>query len=160
VASIGGSERRVHLEVEPRVRLRMVPRETRVDVGADRRVEVRVRVANEGNAPAEIPRTSAFGVFELGGLDTAIGQTLRAELKTGERRVDRPMDELVEHHGGLVRVSVTAGAGELAAGANAELVATLEVPAGLTPGHSYEGVWPIANVSHRVVLTAAARRET
>ena len=164
VATIGGSERPVRLEVEERPRLRVLPRESRVTLTPERRAEIRVRAANDGNAPVEIPRVSAFGVFEVGGLDTAIGQALRAELKAGERRVDRLMEELVERHGGLVRVGVNEGAGALAPGAVTEIVATLELPAGLVPGHSYSGAWPLANASHRVVVTTAlaapaARRE-
>ena len=155
VASIGGSERPVRLEVEPRLRLRVLPRESHITLTSERRAEIRILAANEGNAPVDIPRVSAFGVFEVGGLDTAIGQALRAELKTGERRVDRLMEEFVERHGGLVRVGVTEGAGDLAPGAATAIVATLELPTGLAPGHSYSGAWPLANASHRVVVTPA-----
>jgi hypothetical protein len=157
-ATVAGQARPIVVEVESQVRLQMHPKRARLAVQPGGDTGFEVTVANVGNVTVELPRVAAFGVYEVGGLDRAIGQAFRAELGPEERRADRLVDELRAGHGGLVRVAVERGSGPLAPGEVRELGVRLELPKGdLVPGRSYSGVWSIANVNYWVGLDVAGK---
>lgn len=156
-AALDGKEQRVEIEVEPNVQLRLHPDETRLIIGRGNRAEIRLMVANIGNAPVEIPPVLAFGVFEVDSLENAIGRTLRSELGQGERRIDRLMEELRARHGGLVRIRIVQGSGLLGSGVSREITGDLEIPKDLTPGRSYAGAWRIEDASHHVTIEVGGK---
>jgi hypothetical protein len=115
-------------------------------------VDVTLTVVNLGNAPAEIPGASAFGLMTEGALDTAIG----AGMLTQDQGVDRwghIADTLAELHGGLVRVAVRSGAGTLGAGATTTLTAVFRLDIDrLNPRRQFVGTWVIATLKVPVTV--------
>ena len=154
-APIGGKQRPIVVEVESVTRLRMHPEQTLLSAEAGSKAEFRVTLVNRGNVPIDIPKAGAFDLDDDEGQDRALGRTLRAALREGERRVDRLFEEVRESHGGEARVTVRTGAGRLDPGDSCGLTCVLDVPATVQAGRSYLGVWEIANANHVIVVGVA-----
>jgi hypothetical protein len=119
------------------------------------RIEVDLVVANVGNVGCELRELYVFGLFETQGVESAIGRSLRAELAENERRADRLVDELAASHGGLVRVSVLQGAGELAPQEVRDLRVAFHLPNELKTRRAYSGTIPIHNLRYYVRIEVA-----
>jgi hypothetical protein len=139
-------------EVEPRLYLRLIPGSLVVRGQAGARVTAQLTLVNLGNVAFEVRRVHAFGVSELDGLERAFGQTFRARLSPGERRIDRFADALAEAHGGLVRVQIAKGAGSVAPGDSRELTAMFKLPDRMHSGRDYAGTWPLGHVRYGVQI--------
>ncbi|MCC6316994.1 MAG: hypothetical protein IT361_04810 [Gemmatimonadaceae bacterium] len=152
-ATFDGKPRRVYVEVEPVVRVRVQPKQSVVSGAAGTSVSLALNVVNSGNTGVEIPQIDAFDLDDASGQDRALGRALRAQLASGESRVERFFDEMRADHGGEARVSVKRGSGLLAPGESRELSANVELPDTLNAGRTYEGSWLIGNDAHLIVVT-------
>jgi hypothetical protein len=158
---VGDQEHPLILEVEPRVRLRVDPRRLHFEAAPGATREAELLVTNLGNVAREIRGVDAFGLFDTGGLDRAIGRAFAAEPPKGERRLDVIADAAAEGFGGLVRIKVESGAGELAPGESRNVHLTLALPEGIEQGRQYWGTWTLYNVNYVVrvdVTTAKPKR--
>ncbi len=153
-ATVGGAQRAVVVEVEPVVRIQIQPKRTSFSGAPGSRSPFKIVIANGGNVPFDVPKSSALDLDSAEGQDRALGRSLRATLGPGERRVDRFFEELRDDHGGEARVVVTEGAGALGAGESRGLSCLLEIPDTAQVGRSYLGAWQLANASHVVVVDA------
>jgi hypothetical protein len=147
---VGGREEEVVLDVEPRLRLRLSPRRQLLRGRAGERVDATVLVANLGNTHCALPELSAVGLFDVEGAERAIGRTFRSGGTDGGRILERVAEELAEGYGGLARVTVAAGAGDLGPGEARELAVTFHLPDALRPGRVYEGAWALPTVNYMV----------
>lgn len=155
-ASVNGKQLGAVVEIEPVAKLRLSPKRVELTLEPGGRTEFTVSVANNGNVPFDVPKSSAFDLDDSEGQDRALGRALRATLEPGERRVDRFFEDLRESHGGEARLAVRDGVGPLASGESRELRCTLDVPQTLVPGRVYLGAWPLGNTG-LVVIVAATR---
>jgi hypothetical protein len=99
----------------------------------------RLTLANGGNATFIIRPAYAFGVFQQGGVEEALGKSYREQGKPGERWIDRLGDNLSKAHGGLVRVKVEQGEGPLQPGELRELQLKFRFPDNLHLNRIYDG---------------------
>jgi len=122
---------------------------------------VEMTVANGGNADADIPTVSAFGLFDIHGAERSIADAFRATDKelsesgdTGQQRLNRLVDRLSQEHGGLARLQIQEGAGPLAPGEIRNLKLLIRMPESIKPGHTYSATWPLDHlrVAVRVVV--------
>lgn len=143
------------VQVEPRPRTRISPKQSLLAVEPGSRVEFDVVVSNEGNVDVQVPKSEAFDLHDPVGQDRALGLTLRADLAEDERRVDRWFEELRRMHGGEARVTVMEGGGTLQPGDSRRIRCRLEVPMTMEPGRAYSGSWPIGSTSHIVAVEIA-----
>lgn len=153
--TLDGAERPIEVEVEPEVFLQAVPSQLELSGAPRGRITAECELMNGGNVPVEIGRAQAFGVFDEGGIECAIGRAAVAELRPGEKRIDRFVDAVAEMHGGLVRMSVNPGKGPLQPGEARTIRLSLTVPERLKPGHAYAGNWVLHNLSYSVRITVA-----
>ncbi len=158
VATIEGEEVPAVVEVEPQPGLRVFPESLRIDAHAGDLVGVDVSVLNTGNVPIEMRTRQAFGIFLEGGLERALRQAYVARLEEGVRRIDVLAETLADSHGGLVKLKVTRGSGEIPPGELREVEMNLSVPAGLKPGHTYSGNWELASLVYPVRIAVAGKR--
>jgi hypothetical protein len=159
---VGDEQQAVVLEVEPRVHLQVDPRRLYFRAAPGSTVEADLVVTNLGNVPCALPDVDAFGLFDTGGLDRAIGRAFSGEPADGERRLDVLVDAAAEGWGGLVRMKVAGGETEIAAGEARAVQVALSIPEGLEPGRLYWGTWLLYNVNYVVRVEAIAptrRRE-
>jgi hypothetical protein len=156
---VGDEERRIVVDVEPEVFLRLFPEtlSLTVEPGAD--VEVTLTLVNIGNAPADIRGASMFGVFEVGGAERAIASSFIGTVPKGERRLDRFADAVADSHGGMIRVKVLGGSGEIAPGDIKELRLRLSIPDRIERGRTYSGLWALFNLGYPVQVIGAAPRK-
>jgi hypothetical protein len=138
--------------VAPRLRTRISPKQVLVEAEPGGRAEFDAIVSNDGNVPAEIPKSATFDLDDGERQDRALGVALRADLPEGEERVDRFFDELRNSHGGEARVMVVAGAGVIEPGEARPIRGRLEIPMTTEPGRSFIGAWQLGGTSHVVAV--------
>ncbi len=152
VVTIDGEERRVELQVEPSPRLRAIPEQLRIQAHPGDLVGADLTLLNQGNVPVQVRRVQAFGIFMEGGLERALRRAYVHRLEEGQRRVDVLADTLADAHGGLVKMKIQEGAGDLPPGAIREIAVTLELPADLQRGYTYGGNWELAGLVYPVTI--------
>jgi hypothetical protein len=151
----------ITVEVHPQEELSISPPGLSVTAPAGGEATIELVLVNDGNVPFEIERTHAFNLLQRQAIEEAIHAALRAETAKGASRLDRFVDELADRHGGLVRITIAEGAGELAPGEARSLRAVLRLPDDLKPGSTYTSTWPLGNLNVSVdihIEPAAARR--
>ncbi len=157
---VGDVAREVSVEVEPRVQFRFSPVGLVLHGAPGATVAGSFTLFNIGNAAFEVRTAYAFGVFDVDGLDNAFGKAFRARLKPDERRVDRFAEALAEGHGGLVRVGIEKGAGQVLPNTVRDVEATFRLPDRMRPGRAYAGTLPLDYARYGVrIETTGARRE-
>lgn len=152
---VGGREEKVILDVEARMRLRLSPRRQVLRGRPGERVGASILVVNLGNAGCALREVNAIGLFDVEGAERAVGRTFRSGVE-GARIVDRLAEELAAGYGGLARVTIDRGAGELGPGEARELEVTMHLPDALRPGRVYEGAWGLENVNYVIRVEVAA----
>ncbi|MFZ0274292.1 MAG: hypothetical protein WAL34_20830 [Acidobacteriaceae bacterium] len=138
---LGGAERPIVVEVEPRPQMRFYPSYLSLAAHPDQHFEINVGALNLGNVRIPIQRRSTFCLFDPRGVDVAIYHALTEEPPANQRRLDRAAEGIAESHGGLVRATVREGAGDLPPGEFRELVVELHFSDRVRPGRSYYGAW-------------------
>jgi hypothetical protein len=135
-------------EVQGEAHLAVSPPSLSLEVAPDGEVSTEISVVNTGNAPCEVGRVYAFGLFRVDGLEDALGATYRSEKDDQRPWIDRLGTHLTDAHGGLARVQVKEGAGPLAPGEMRTLRLALHFPAKLAPGRAYTGNLPLHNLRY------------
>ena len=159
-AEVDGEERAVVVEVEEEVELEVVPDQLTLKAAPGEHVAAALTLVNAGNVEVEIRKAYAFGIFAAGGLERALHRAYVEKRPEGERRVDFLFERLAEEHGGLVRVAIEEGSGELAPGEARPVRASFHVPKELTRGRTYTGTLPLYDVRYYVRLVVPAGKES
>ncbi|MEO8450588.1 MAG: hypothetical protein ABI647_12385 [Gemmatimonadota bacterium] len=149
---VDGEQRPVVIEVEPEIELALVPDQLTLQGAPGERLQVALTVVNAGNVAVEIRKAHGIGIFAEEGLERSLHRAYRDERPEGVRRIDYLADLLAEEHGGIVRVGVEEGAGNLEPGETRELKVTLSLPADLKRGRTYSGIWPLHDLRYFVQL--------
>ena len=97
-------------------------------------------LVNSGNMPVELPKTAPVGVFDDEGVETAFAATYGKPVETFDAFVQIFHGKLREAHGGVMKLTVTRGAGMHPPGSSAVVEMTLDLPKELKAGHRYHGV--------------------
>jgi hypothetical protein len=145
----GGRKEKVVLDVESRMRLRLSPRRQVLRGRPGERVDTTMLVVNLGNAGCALREVNAIGLFDVEGAERAVGRTFRIGVE-GARIVDRLAEELAAGYGGLAKVTVDRGAGELGPGEARELEVTVHLSDTLRAGRAYEGSWALPNGTYTI----------
>jgi hypothetical protein len=134
-------------QVESRGHLSCIPHNLELTHTPQKRVRETVAVINDGNIEVAIEKHYAFGLFEVGGLNRAIGKAFGR--KTSE--TDSPLDAIAvaakDEYGGLVTANVTEGAGPLPPGEARDLLLSFRFSGHPRPGAEYFGYLSIANLT-------------
>ena len=156
--SIAGGTRSAVFEVGSRIQLRVVPDTVRLETNAGDQIDITLTIVAVGNAPWELRPVEGLGLYKVDGVERAIGQAFIAELKRGERRIDRLAEELRAGHGGIMRVAIQDGAGTIGPGEARTVRARLHVPPRLRPGQRYLATWPFHDAQCRIELSVRSAR--
>ncbi|MGH7528041.1 MAG: hypothetical protein ACREMX_15210 [Gemmatimonadales bacterium] len=148
-------ERPVTVEVEPDVELEMVPGQLTLAGSPGERVNTGLTITNLGNVTVEIRHGYQFGVFAIGGMERAIGRTF-AESSNEKAGSDRLFDNLAAEHGGLVRVEIEDGGGDLEPGETRDLTVAFRIPDAVDPERTYTGTWSLHDLRYYVRLVPSA----
>jgi hypothetical protein len=151
---VGDRERPVVIHVQAEIFFRIMPERLIFTGKAEDHVRFELTFLNLGNVPLEIADVYAFGVFDVGGTERAIGRMAQAEDGHDPgRRIDVFAGAVADEHGGVVRVKVESGSGSLAPGATQDVAITIRVPERVKSGHTYWGTWPMYNNRYYVKIT-------
>jgi hypothetical protein len=156
-AQIAGRELAIVAEVQPRARLEAHPSRLSIDASPGEKVTADVTLLNTGNVTCEIAARSTFCLFDGQGIDHAFWAALTSEPPDGKQRVDLLLDDLAGSHGGLVEVTVTAGAGPIEAGESREVRLALSLSDRIRVGHAYAGAWEAPGLRLAVRITVPRR---
>lgn len=154
-ADLGGKQIPIMVDVEPRSCLRFMPSKLVYRGKSGTGFSDEVILLNLGNVEVEIPAKDTFCLFDSSGVARAFYRGLTEENPTEKGRIDRVMDELAKSHGGLMRVTVSKGAGRLAVEEARELAFDLHFSRRLSAGHTYRGTWQVAEASLEVEIELA-----
>jgi hypothetical protein len=147
----------VSVEVESFPSLRLAPAQLNLEIQGGGQAEAHVTALNDGNVPVDIPSALAFGLFDVVGAERGI----RAAFGTTEQGNDRVAalaDELAASHGGLTRVQVADGAGELGPGEVRALLLRFRLSESVEPSRTYSGTLALYTLRYyvRVAVLPAA----
>jgi hypothetical protein len=98
-------------------------------------------LVNAGNVPVELPATAPVGAFDDDGIETAFAATYGKPVETFDNFVQIFHGKLREAHGGVMKLTITRGAGLHPPGTSAVVEMTLDLPKDLRAGHRYHGVF-------------------
>jgi hypothetical protein len=155
---IGTSEFKMVVEVDAEPHLDLVPSQLRLNGTPDGEATAELTVVNDGNAPFVIRNAYGVGLFALGGVENALGAAYREAKEGGQERLNMLADKLAEQHGGLLRVNVRQGAGELGPDQMRALRLQVKFPGNLRPGNTYTGTFRVHNA--RCVVRVEVPRKT
>lgn len=144
-------------EVAEYPHLSMNPGRLRVVGEAGSSVPAEIDVLNDGNVPCLLRKSYAFGLFEAGGLERAIGAGLGSR-EDARARLDTIIDTAAEAHGGLVRLAVADAPFDLAPGQVRRLAVSLRLPERLAAGRTYTGTWGLYNLQYNVEIEVPGRQ--
>lgn len=144
-------------EVAEYPHLSVSPRRLHVTAEAGSSVAVGMDVLNDGNVPCRVRKSYAFGLFEAGGLERAIGAGL-SNRESAQSRLDTIIDTAAEAHGGLVRLTVAGAPYDLAPGQLQRLEVSLRLPERMAAGRTYTGTWGLYNLQYSVEIAVPGRQ--
>ncbi len=159
---VGDAIRKLHVTVDPLVALRVDPPALRLCGSPQAPLRTGLTVMNVGNVAAALPDAGVVGVYEVNGVETAIGRAYRAETDDGLQMLAGFLKELRNGYGGLVRLRLDGEKGPLQPGAARVLVVTASLPERVRPDHVYTGVWPFAtlNLAVRIEVEAGTAKSS
>jgi hypothetical protein len=141
------------VEVEPYPSLRLAPAQLVLEAEPNATADAHVTALNDGNVPLEIPRASAFGLFDVEGAERGVRAAFTGTPARGRTRLDHLVEELADNHGGLVRVQVAEGAGSLDPGEVRPLLLRLRFSDTLERDRTYSGTWSLHTLRYYVRVT-------
>jgi hypothetical protein len=159
---VSGQSLPISVEVEARSELRLIPHSLRIKTKSAGKVSVDLTLQNLGNLPFLVESKHTFCLYDGSGVDQAFFAALVEEIPEGMRRIDRLLDKLAESHGGLVRVIVEKGAGEVPPGGSREMRVSFHFSNRLRENHLYSGYWSFSNFQYLVeveVIGEKSQRE-
>ncbi len=154
---IGSTELPILIDVEPRARVRLLPRTIRASTSAASVVKANLVLLNGSNFTINLEKEYRFCVFERGGIDRAIFLALTSDRVVGDKRVERLLDELARSHGGRVRLEIESGSGAVRPTEARDLCIALHFSDRLRPGRAYSGAWRIENTSLAVTIQVTGK---
>jgi len=155
---IGTSEFRLVADVDAEPHLDLVPSQLTFTAPPESEATAELTVVNDGNAAFEIRNAHGVGLFAIGGVENALGAAYRESKCGGQERWNLLGDKLAESHGGLLRVQVQEGAGELGPDQMRMLRLHVKFPANLREGYTYTGTFRLRNA--RCVFRVEVPRKT
>jgi hypothetical protein len=150
--TVDGRDRPARVEVDPAPLLRVVPEQLRMEAQAGDMVGVDLTILNQGNTTLDLRRVNAVGIFMSGGIERALRRAYVTKLRKDQRRVDVIADSLAEAHGGLLKIRIEKGGGNLGPGEVRELRLVLYVPSELAPASEYSGNWEMPGLVYPIII--------
>lgn len=131
----------VMVRVLPAVQVTITPSELSFVGPPGGRATALMTLVNAGNVSVELPTTAPVGAFDDDGIETAFAATYGKPVETFDNFVQIFHGKLREAHGGLMKLTITRGAGVHQPGTSAVVEMTLDLPKELKAGHRYHGVF-------------------
>jgi hypothetical protein len=151
----GEAERPVVVEVDPAPLLHVVPEQLRLQAHPGDLVGADLTMLNQGNVPVALRNVQAIGIFMSGGVERALRRAYVQKLADGQRRMDVIADSLADAHGGLLKMKIEKGAGEIEPGEVRELHVVLHIPSDIERGALYGGNWELPGLVYPITLQVA-----
>jgi len=147
---IDGATHEVTLRVEAAPRLRARPNRSVFGGHPGGAAKATVTLVNLGNVSIDIPDVAVVGMYDNDGLEEAFAGVYRQESNDPLFLIGHLIRGLREGSGGLLKLRLDPGAGELAPGAERVVTFKTNLPEKLKPGHSYHGVWKLGPMHHSI----------
>jgi hypothetical protein len=143
--------------IEPCPRIRVSPSTLSLSGASGAQAKAQLLLENRGNVPIAIEETLVTGVFDNDGIETALASAYRLESDDLNQIVATVFGRLRDAHGGLLKLRVAEGAGELAVGERRLITVETVLSSKLHAGHGYHGVLKLGGhaIAVRLSVTAA-----
>lgn len=140
LAFADGEKQPATVSVEPLSRLRVTPSALRLAAAAGATVQARLLLQNRGNVAITVTPALLAGLFDDDGIEATMAAVYQLDSDDINKIVSHAFGKLRQAHGGLLKLHVRGGAGELAVGESRLLEMETRLGDKLQPGHSYHGV--------------------
>jgi hypothetical protein len=147
---VAGKSSPAVLDIEPSRQVRMSPSSLNFEGPSGGAAEARCLVVNRGNVTVTIPKSVATGIYDNDGIETALADTYRQNTDDVQVLLGHLFRGLREGHGGLLKLHIGAGAGDIPPGTERTLLFRTKLPEKLKPGHSYHGIWKFDPMFYRI----------
>jgi hypothetical protein len=152
---VDDQERPAVVEVDPAPLLHVVPEQLRIQAHPGDLVGADLTLLNQGNVPVALRDVQAIGIFMSGGVERALRRAYVQKMADGQRRMDVIADSLADAHGGLVRMKIEEGAGDIGPGEVRELSVVLHLPSDMERGAMYGGNWELPGLVYPISIQVA-----
>ncbi|HEY5724156.1 MAG TPA: hypothetical protein VIT45_17740 [Allosphingosinicella sp.] len=149
---LSGKSFPVELDIAPRPSLRAFPSSAHFAGKPGDNPAIEMSLANRGNVAIELPARAATGIFDDIGLETAFAETYREKSDDPAHLLGSWLRALRGGYGGLLKLRIGAGAGNLEPGEERSFEISAHLPECLKPGHSYHGVWKLGPLHYRITV--------
>lgn len=143
----------VEIEVQEKRRLRIHPINIHIEGKPSAKITSHLLFSNKGNVPIEIPDKSIVGIYDDDGIETAFASAYKMESNDAMQLVQKFVEKLRAGHGGLLKIRLLEGAGQLPANTQQAVKAEFQISESVKPGHSYHGVWSIGPAEYAITVT-------
>lgn len=140
LAFADGKQQEATVSVEPQSRLRVTPSALRLRAAAGATACARLLLENRGNVAIAVPPALVAGLFDDNGIEATMAAVYQLDTDDISKIVGHAFGRLRQAHGGLLKLRVRAGAGDLLPGECRLLDLETHLGEKLSPGHGYHGL--------------------
>jgi hypothetical protein len=153
-----GHEHPITVQVTPAPLLSAEPAGLRFSGPAGGEATSHLALVNRGNTVVTVPAHAMIGLYDDDGIEMAFADTYHQPQDDPAKLVGHLLQRLREGHGGMLRLDVVDGAGELAQGAARVLSLRARLPEQLHVRHGYHGVWTLDSLNCLVEISVDRQR--
>lgn len=140
LAFADGKKQNATVSVQAQSRLRVTPSALRLAAAPGASAHLQLLLQNRGNVPIAVTPALVAGLFDDDGIEATMAAVYQLDTDDIGKIVSHAFGTLRQAHGGLLKLHVRAGAGELAVGESRLLEIETRLAEKLRPGHGYHGV--------------------
>lgn len=148
-----GKQQEATVAVEPQSRLRVTPSALRLAAAPGAATSARLLIENRGNVPIAVTAALVAGLFDDDGIEATMASVYQLDTDDIGKIVSHAFSKLRQAHGGLLKLHVRQGAGELAVGESRLLEIETRLGEKLAAGHGYHGLLEIGGHGIAVEVT-------
>jgi hypothetical protein len=147
---IAGKAYPVALDIHPLQRLSISPGSADFQGKPGASAAAEMSLTNHGNVPIIVPETAIVMLNDDQAIEAAFADGVCQDSDDALVVVGYLLRGLRAGYSGPLKLLIAEGAGSVEPGQRRTLKVTTNIPKKLTPGHSYDGIWEIGPLRHRV----------
>lgn len=153
LAFADGQKQEATVSVEPQSRLRVTPSALRLAAAPGATAHAQLLLENRGNVPITVTPALVAGLFDDDGIEATMAAVYQLDTDDIGKIVSHAFGKLRQAHGGLLKLRVMEGAGDLAVGESRLVRLETRLGDKLTSGHGYHGLLEIGGHGIAVEVT-------
>jgi hypothetical protein len=151
----GQQEFPIAIDVQEKQRLQIAPASLQLHGKPGEKIYAQLLLINKGNVSINIPERDVVGIYDDDGMEVAFAATYRLETDDPLVLLKNFVGKLREGHGGLLKIRVSEGAGELPPATQKSITLEINFSEAAKANHQYHGVWSLGPVEYALTLAVS-----